>query len=291
MDRDELFTEPGDELVPDPDEISVEPPLEGEDDDDEQRLTRRDKKNLRFKEFEKRAEEAERKAEEAMRRASEAERRASIADTIAAFQKPPAIDPYQKAMDDAYDRKLSAWQMYGEALRNESLTDERRADLLQKARSADDDYNRQLFQQELTKHSKKSQEDPNLVALKHKYPDVMFDPRAARYAYGEYQRRKVLYPDKSEDQLVEEAVQDTRKQLRIGPFSQGSPNSRQKFYGTTRGAVAAGRDKPRTINLREHPHILRMANEMYSHIPDERKRLETWVKENGSQYLKELEAE
>lgn len=114
-----------------------------------------------------------------------------------------------------------------------------------------------------------------------RFPDVMGNPQAQSYMVATFNRLRARgLPDSME--TVEEAVAETRRDLRIGAAARApapSPGMRTKLAGASRGSGGGGGGGESSITMTKEYRA--MADALYANIKDPMERYKKWARGPG----------
>jgi hypothetical protein len=274
----------------DPDEIPTELEL-GADvnppkDDDEPGLSRDEKKRARrplMAELEAVREEAKRANDSA------AAARAESAAILARFeqaQRGNAPDPVQKELDEVYadqervvgdyNRRVAQYQSA-----QQEMPDEEARAWRKKAREVEERKAVVLIK----RAGGGQQQDPQQITqhmLRGDYPDVYANPAALASAHGEFFKLRARgEPDSIA--TARKAMDTTRDEFGLSDKRRVNPDDARRYRGEPRGGTGGGSKQPARVQWNKT--LQSMADSMYSHEPDSKKRAQMWVNANGKKYL------
>lgn len=124
------------------------------------------------------------------------------------------------------------------------------------------------------------QEHPLKPFLALQFPDVVQNPKAVDYARAYFQQQKALGRAETME-LVVESHQRAREALRTQPNApKPDPHGATRRVGMSAGPSAGARDEAATPGLTKEQK--KMADSLYSDIPDPNKRYAKWAKGPGA---------
>lgn len=253
----------------------VEISVDKEDDDDDEKLSRDEKKRNRFQEAWERASAAEARAQAAEQRIAQLEARFNQ-------PQPTGADPIERELEDLHAQRQAVSDQYWALHSARALTPQQQADLQKRDR----DLEERIFQARLKRSQPQAQPqlDQGALVMTARFADIYSDEKMRNWAMGRLYQRMAEGRQDSMD-LRDEVADETRRQFRKGPYKGVEPSAHQRsaHSGAPRGGSAQQPSRPKSVKMT--PEIKAMANAAYSHIPDEKKRYEMWVKANGKQYL------
>lgn len=257
----------GDDAEPDfevPEDGPIEVPTE----------TRADRRRNRFREQIEAREAAERERDELKRQLEQATRQP-------VYQPPPQAapagpDPIDKELDDIYERRKQLAENYYARSAKGEVSREEHDKYLRDARKLEGETMRLEVRRELARsgHQGQSPQDATRHAVKVRHFDVAANPQAWAYAEHEYLKQtKALGKPDSVD-LLDEVMDDARKQFRIGRYKDGAAGpeptarDRARLAGPPRGSASP--QGKRTYQMSELER--QMADIAFEHIEDPKER-------------------
>lgn len=269
------------------DDDPVDIPFEPEPDT----RTRKQKKQDRFKRFEKEAEEAKRRAQELEMQNLRLQQQL-LSGQVQQTQAPPAapqVDPIDAAVDETYEQRKRLYESYAAKKEAGQITPEGEKEYLESAKKLE------MRQQELVaeKVSRRNipQPDPSAAfrqAVQAQHFDVVNNPQALEWVKGNYAMKRAKTGADSME-LLNESMDEARQEFRLGKYKDGPPpSSRQKsrYHGES-SMVSSGAGNKNSSTIRMSKSQRDMAYAMYPHL-DEKEALKTWVREVGGDF-QELE--
>lgn len=174
-----------------------------------------------------------------------------------------------KELDDVWEQRANLASEY-QRIDPKQMTPELRKQYMDRAKKLEIKQADLLAERAASKHRQPA-EDPRIVALRVKHSDVMGDPtkwEAAQMYYND----KVRKGEREGPELIEKAMAyargfslDTSRRQ-----AQASDTDRQRHVGPpASGARGSREDAPTTVRLTKHD--MKMADAMYSHIPEEKR--------------------
>lgn len=266
-----------------------------EDDDDvtedkQERPSRKERRKNRYREAMERAEAAERRAEQAEQQARQA---FMISQQQALTQKPAesSKDEFKEKLDAVYREQEMLYRelnMKGQNIRPDEV--ER---IEQRARELDEMKHEIIAQRLRKKEPGQAQGAPTgdmvtAAMIQMEYPDVCDNPQVLAWAQSYY---GMLRAEGRPGTLVElrEAMEKARQRYRLPTAKNGrkpppSPVSRSRYEGFSRGQAGATEEPEQEVVMSKA--FRKMANAMYPHVKEEKKRFEMWAKGAGKRALR-----
>lgn len=119
-------------------------------------------------------------------------------------------------------------------------------------------------------------------------PDVFGNPRAVMTLQSIYYRKRAQdRPDSRE--TLEEAIDETRKELRLGPYRNMpvSQNTKEKYTGVPRG-MGTNANEAQPVQIKMDKHMRKMADAAFPHIKDQNKRYQQWANTAGREVIRDM---
>lgn len=267
----------------------------GADDDDEQdRLSRKEKKAQRFRELadaKKRAEEQietlKKQLELQQQQAMQSAQLLQMQQQLATVQNPSGRkDPVDEEIDRIYSARQRLQETYQAKLSQKTLTIDEERQLQREARELEE----RLIDARVEKRTRALKNpDPQEAIVNNiraRHVDVYQNEAAIKYAQGLYQMRRARGAQDSMD-LVDDCMDEARKEFKMGRFRHGvePANGQRERYAAPPSGANAAPPSLEGARIRMTPEFKRMANSMFAHIPDEAKRLQMWANGPGKQML------
>lgn len=274
-------------------EAADEPEDDVPDDDDEPETeeaagepTRKEKRANRWREVQERAERAERAAEAAMAQQQQ------IMQQLIAMQQPrePQVDPRQQ-LDDTYEKtelelidlrrtysmREHQYAQAGQQMPQEELLGfvRKQRDLEVRKQAAMSDY--YVTQNGYRQDPRAQQVQTELAVLRAQHADV-FANRAAAF-HVDYAFKRMTQAEGKPDTIAtaQEAIAEARRMV-LKQGAKPTQSSKAKYTGGSSGAGGGAAAREGTPVLKINESGKRMADMAYSHITDDNKRYETWMK-------------
>lgn len=256
-------------------------PVELEEEPEPERMSRKERRQNRFREANERAEAAQRALEEERRRNKEL---MHALQTRPAYQPPPPPqqqqDPLQAEVDAAYREQTLLAQ---EIQQRDNMTQAEADAYQEKVRRAHERYQHALMDQRDARQGNRGTPDAASVqrqVLATQNPDVYGNSRALAYAEAHW-KMAVARGASNSDPAVFQAAMDAARRDVLGKRPQArqrTETDRRRYSGNGRGHSATqGAREGRSVTLTREDQ--KMADALYSHIADDAKRYRTFARE------------
>jgi hypothetical protein len=266
----------------------------GADDEEDERLSRKEKKAARFREMA----DAKRRAEEqveTLRKQLELQQQQSIQaaqllqmqQQLSSVQNPNGKkDPVDDEIDRIYAARQRLQETYQAKLSQKTLTQDEERQLQREARELEE----RLIDARVEKRTRtlKNPDPQESVAqnIRARHVDVYQNEAAIKYAQGLYQMRRARGVQDSMD-LVDDCMDEARKEFKMGRFRHGvePANGQKERYAAPPSGANGQQPTLEGARVRMTPEFKRMANSLFAHIPDESKRMQLWANGPGKSML------
>ena len=190
-------------------------------------------------------------------------------------------DPYEQRLDEVYARQKRAYDAAQAEIAAGRLTPERQAYYEKEAREIETEKTRIHTERAVSgaiaqDRDQRRSEQAQQVWVQ-KYPEVYNDQRAFNYAQATYNRRVYGLGEKPSSALVEEVMNETIHQFKLGGKPAPTASDRARLSGIpSSGSGGGGRSGSPGIDFTRNPELRRMALAAHSDLP-EPEALKKWV--------------
>jgi hypothetical protein len=250
--------------------------------------SREDKKQNRYRE----EVEGRIRAEEKARLYEEELNRFRMAPQQPTPQPPvPQEDPVQRSLDENYTNRVRLFEAYQAKVSGGTLSPDEQDKYLKDSRALEEKQ-QELIAEKVLRKSGMGQQDPNAAmrqTIQSRYFDVVSNPQVRQWTIGRYHQR--IAEGASSDPnsvipLLDDIADEARQRFRIGKYRNGpapTEATKARHTGPPAGGSPDSKDKPRGIKMT--PELKKMANSLYSHIPDEKERYQKWANGPGKRLV------
>lgn len=264
-----------DELILDADDPSASPA---------ERVTRAKKKSERVARL--LAEGKQSKEEAAALRAEMAELKANQArlEGFVAAQRQPQQqgDPYQARLNAIRARQAEAHRALQAEVKAGTYTPERDAHYTAIAAEIEDAKAEVIAERTMARIAPAQRQEQAQQVWAHKYPEVYNNSKAFQYAQATYQRR-VARGEKVETEQIDEIMQETMTDLRLGGKGKPTATEKARLSGQSSGGSSGGTAGP---GIAMTPALKRMATALHSDLSEE-EAVKKWTNSVGKELRKQ----
>ncbi len=238
----------------------------------EEKLTRERKKQERTRRLLQ--EGKQNKAEVERLRAEAEESKARIArlegyvTALPQAQSQPGKDPYESALDTVYAKQSEAYMAAQAEIKAGTFTEERAKHYERVAREVETEKTRIHTRRELDASRAGTRQEQAQQVWVQKYPDVYKNPQAYQYAEATWKRRQALGENVSND-LVDEVMQETMAQFKLGPKRAPAANERARLSGHSSSGNGGGSSGGNASGIPMTKELRKMAVALYSDVSEE----------------------
>jgi hypothetical protein len=180
------------------------------------------------------------------------ERLARLEGAVSAQRQPAndggGKDPFEAELDNIYAEQQSAYMAAQAEIQAGKMTAERTKHYERIARDIDTRRARVNARREIAMTEPIRQQSQAQQQWVNKYPEVYGNQRAFQYAQGRYQQRQAL-GDAITNDVVDEIMQETRVQFKLGGKPAPSASERARLSGTaSSGNSGGGSKEPITLS-------------------------------------------
>jgi hypothetical protein len=270
-------------------DVVVDLSSDDDPDSDEDRPSRKGKKQNRFREALERADAAEERARRIEAQMAALEQRLSSQQ-----QYSPGIqteDPSEKELREIRARQKDLRNLYAARYASKDMSQEEGDRYNSEFEDLENRATEVVVSRKLQEHLSSQKGNDLNQMLQIKYMDLAYNPQARSSALGLY-TMKVADGARPGPELLEEVADETYRKYKIGPYKKGiSPSSgaKAKLSGNPTGGTggrSSGNNKLKKIVMTRE--LRRMADAMYPHL-EPKERYETWAKNVGSKALEEID--
>lgn len=241
-------------------------------------ITEGEKNAARVKELEERDERREREL---------AELRGMVYQRPAPPPPTDGKDPYERELDAIYSRQSDAYKAAQAEIKAGTFDDKRQAHYERVAREIETDKSRALIRREMAQREPVQRQEQARQIWEQKYPEVYGNPRAYQFAEATFKRRTALLDPGQPitNELVEEVMNETMTQFRLGPKKAPSASERSRLSGVPSSGAGGGGGTP---GIQMTPTLRRIAMAAHEDLPEE-EAIKAWVNKTGKR-LREKKA-
>lgn len=185
-------------------------------------------------------------------------------------------DPYERRLDAVYDRQSQAYTAAQAEIKAGSFTPERQQHYEKIAREIESEKTRIHTERVVDSRTQAQRTEQAQQVWVQKYPEVYNNPDAFAYARGTFERRKARKEPITND-LVDEVMQETMAEFRLGKRSAPSATERSRMSGLP--SAGSGGGAPRT-GVVMTPALTRMAIAAHPNL-SEKDAVKKWVDTTG----------
>ena len=171
-----------------------------------------------------------------------------------ARQQPAGKDPYEAQLDSVYERQSEAYNAAQAEIKAGTFTPERQKHYEGVARSIESEKTRIHTQRVVADQTQQLRQEQAQQVWVQKHPEVYQNPRAFEYAKATFQRRLAL-GETSTNQMVDEIMEETKTQFRLGNRPAPTASDRARMTGLP--AAGSGGGKPTGVTMT--PELRKMA--------------------------------
>lgn len=246
----------------------------------EERISRKQKQQARVKRLLDEGKQS--KEEVAALRADQATLKQELAELRGRVSQPPpqsapaGKDRYEAALDAVYQRQSDAYTAAQAEIKAGTWNEERQAYYERIARNIESEKTQIHTERVIEGERHRQRNESAQQVWINKYPDVYRNPRAYQYAEATFRRRNALGEADSAD-LVDDVMQETMAQFKLGPKKAPSASERQRLSGVP---SSGGGGSSSSGGITMTPEFRRMAVAAYSELP-EAEAIKKWVNTTG----------
>lgn len=220
------------------------------------------------------------KERDAQRDRELAELRGMVAANQNALRQPQGDGKteWERRLDTVYQRQQNAYAAAQAEIKAGTFDDKRQAHYEREAREIEAEKARIHAEQvlESREHARRAEQAQQVWVQK--YPEVYGNSQAYQFAEATFRRRQAL-GEAASNQLVDEVMQETMAQFRLGPKKAPTASDRARLSGIS--ASGTGQSTGRTdTGIQMTPELRRMAVAAYSDLP-EAEALKKWANGPG----------
>lgn len=212
-----------------------------------------------------------------------AEMRGALDATRAAIQRPANDnqgDPYQERLNAIYARQAEAYNAAQAEIAANKFTPERQRHYEGIAQQIETDKMAVHTERAIARDRHERRNEQAQQVWVQKYPEVYNNPRAFKYAQAKYQMRTEGLGEQSTNALVDEIMQETITQFKLGPKAAPTANDRARLSGIPAAGGGGGKGAPAGIDFTRDPALKRIAIAAYPDLP-EAEAMKKWTNKTG----------
>lgn len=196
-------------------------------------------------------------------------------------------DPFERELDAIYARQGEAYKAAQAEIKAGTFDEKRQAHYERIAREIETAKNRVFVRSEIAQTAPAQRAEQARQIWEQKYPEVYANPRAYQFAEATYKRRTALLePGQAiTNELVDEVMNETMTQFRLGPKKAPSASERSRLSGVPSSGAGGGGGTP---GIQMTPTLRRIAMAAHEDLPEE-EAIKAWVNKTGKR-LREKKA-
>lgn len=179
-----------------------------------------------------------------------------------ARQQQPAADPYEAELDAIYERQTAAHKAAQAEVNAGNMTPERTKYWEGVARDIESSKTRVHTAREVAKSAAMLRQEQARQVWEQKHPEVYKHPQAFEYAKATFQRRLAL-GESSTNQMVDEIMEETKTQFRLGAKPAPTASDRARLSGLPAAGSGGGGKAP---GVALTPELRKMAEAAYPEL-------------------------
>lgn len=221
---------------------------------------------------------------DARREREMAELRGMVAQRSAPPPPADGKDDFDRRLDAVYDRQRNAYAQAQAEVKSGTWDDKRQRYYEDIAREIESEKSAIHAERVLSRREPAQRQEQAQQVWVQKYPEVYRDQRAFRYAQATFHRRESLGENVT-NEVVEEIMNETMAQFKLGPKKAPSQNDRARLSGLPSSGSGGGGGSP-SGGIPMTKELRKMAVSLYSDLPEEQA-LKKWVDGPGKELRKQ----